>query len=432
MSSSTSLLLKLAEEISRNTSVIVEHLNRNDLPQPSFDADGPSHPIPEANEELSAARHALIEASKALHTLAVGPSETTRLFYFKDIYFVGAMQVLCHFNVPQQVPVHGEISMGELSTKTGLDKGLLARFLRMAAVNYYFTEPRPEFIAHTAWSKTLATDPKMRACVWFRHSEMMPSVAKLVEAVETYTSSPEAAEPRNTAFRLAFGDTFFDYKEKHQDHMVKFGQFVDAFASGIEADTAESFARAYTWETLPAGSLVVDVGGGIGHISTAVAQKHPLLRFQVQDFGDLAEESSLLRQSAGVSDRVQFCPHNFFDPQPETSREAAVYFLRNIMHNWPDMDCRRILKPIVEVMSPDSRLVVCDIVLPEPNTTPKTQEAQVRALDIVMLSMFNAKERSYEDWQDLFTSVDSRLRITAVIGRPKLGTESLIEARLMQ
>jgi hypothetical protein len=421
MPSSTPLLSKLAEEISRNTSIIVERLKSAGLPQPSFDADGPSHPIPEADEDLSAARHTLIEASKAVHTLAVGPSETTRLFYFEDIYLVGAMQVLCHFSVPQQVPLHGDIGMGELSAKTGLDKGLRARFLRLAAANYYFTEPRRGFIAHTAWFKTLATDPKMRACVWFRHSEMMPSVAKLVEAVETHTGSTDAAEPRNAAFSLAFRDTFFDYKEKHPDHMIKFGQFVDAFASGIEADTAESIARAYAWETLPAGSLVVDVGGGIGHISTAVAQKHAFLRFQVQDFGDLAEESSVLQQSAGVSDRVQFCPHSFFETQPETCRKAAVYFLRNIMHNWPDLYCRRILKPIVEAMGSDSRLLICDIVLPEPNTMPKTQESQVRALDIVMLSMFNAQERSYEDWQELFTSVDSRLRITALVGRPKLG-----------
>ncbi|KAH6841187.1 hypothetical protein B0I37DRAFT_449322 [Chaetomium sp. MPI-CAGE-AT-0009] len=197
MSSSNPLLSELAEEISRNTSIILEHLKSHDLPQPSFDPDGLSHPIPEENEELSAARHALIEASKE-----------------------------------------------------GLNKELLALLLRLAAVNYCFTEPRRGFVAHTAWSKTLATDPKMRACVWFRHSEMIPPVAKLVEAAEAYTGSPEAAEPRIAAYRLAFGDTFFDYKERHPGHMIKFGQFVDVFATGIEADMAESFARAYAWETL--------------------------------------------------------------------------------------------------------------------------------------------------------------------------------------
>jgi hypothetical protein len=422
------LLTQLAEEISRNTSVIVEHLKSNRLPQPSFDVDGPSHPIPDNDERLSEARHALIEATRALHVLAVGPAETTRLFHFNDIYFVGAMQVLCHCRVPQYVPLQGEINMPELASKAGLGEGLLARFLRMAATGYYFTEPRPGFISHTAWSKTLATDEKMRACVWFRHTEMMSSVTKLVDAVEKH---PGSAEPRDTAFTLAFGDTFFDYKEKYLDHMVKFGMFADAFASGIEADTAQSIARAYAWDGLPVDSLVVDVGGGIGHISAAVAREHAHLKFVIQDFGDLIEESRLLLQEKGVADRVQFHVHSFFDPQPETTRGAAVYFLRNIMHNWSDLYCRRILKPIIEAMGPDSRIVICDIILPEPNTMMKTRESIVRALDLTMLSMFNGKERSYDEWQELFISVDPRLRVTTVVGRPKMGTDSLIEARLV-
>lgn len=108
-----------------------------------------------------------------------------------------------------------------------------------------------------------------------------------------------------------------------------------------------------------------------------------------------------------------------------------MYFLRNILHNWSDLYCRRILKPIVEAMGPDSRIIICEIVLPQPNTVPKTQEAHVRILDLVMLSMFNAKERSYEDWQALFASVDGRLKITAVVGRPEMRRDCLIEARLV-
>jgi hypothetical protein len=83
-------------------------------------------------------------------------------------------------------------------------------------------------------------------------------------------------------------------------------------------------------------------------------------------------------------------------------------------------------------MEQNSRIIICDIVLPQPNTTPKTEEAQVRALDLIMLSMFNAKERSYEDWQNLLASVDDRLKITAVVGRPELRRDCLIEARMVQ
>ncbi|KAK3897615.1 O-methyltransferase-domain-containing protein, partial [Staphylotrichum tortipilum] len=393
-----------------------------------FAADGPSHPIPGGDEKLAAARHALIEATKALHALAVGPAETTRRFCVNEINLIGAIQVLCHFNVPQHVPLQESISIGELSAKTGLREDLLSRFVRMAAANYYFTEPRPGFIAHTAWSRTIATDEKMRSCVWFYYTELMPSVAKLVEAVVKF---PDSDELQETAFWLAFKDTFFNHKEKHQDHMVKFGLCMDGLAGGIGAEGVESIARAYKWENTPAKSLVVDVGGGIGHVSAAIAREHPHLRFQVQDSGHLTEASNLLLQASGVADRVQHVTHNFFDPQPASSQGAAIYFMRHIMHDWPDIYCQKILRHLVQAMGHDSRIIICDIVLPEPNTFLKTQESYVRALDLTMLSLCNAKERSYEDWQKLFASVSPRLKVTAVVGRPKMGRDSLIEARLV-
>ena len=39
----------------------------------------------------------------------------------------------------------------------------------------------------------------------------------------------------------------------------------------------------YGWEHLPEGSLVVDVGGGVGSQSLTLANHFPQLRFVVQD-----------------------------------------------------------------------------------------------------------------------------------------------------
>ncbi|KAK3334059.1 O-methyltransferase-domain-containing protein [Cercophora scortea] len=424
-------LSQLADEIASNAAILAEYIKANKLPQPSFDVEGPPQFIPTDDDKASAARAALIDASRALHTLAVGPKETTRYFCFNELYLLGAMQVLCHFRVPQNVPTEGGIAVSELALKTGLSESLLPRFLRMAAANFYFVEREPGVFAHTAWSKTLATDENMRACVWFRYAEMLPTVAKFVDMVEAY---PNSAEPQDTAFHLAFGDTFFGFKEKHPDNMLRFGQFIKAFSEGDAQDSAESVAHAYAWETLPEGSLVVDVGGGIGHVSAAIAQAHPHLRFQIQDFGDLADEAASFLRSRGVADRVQFRAHNFFDAQPAGEEGGVtIYFLRNIMHNWSDVYCRRILKPIVAAMGPESRLLVCDIILPgiEPNATyPKAQETFVRAVDLTMQAFMNARERAYEDWRQLFASVDGRLRITDVVGKPKLKRDGLIETRL--
>lgn len=428
MSPHTPRLAQLADEVSRNTTLLIDYLKLDDLPQPSFDPDGPLQPVPDSHVAASTARNRLIEATKELHTLAVGPRETTSFFCFNEVCLLAAMQVLCHFNVPQSVPQTGDISFQELASKTGLSETLLPRFLRMATSNYYFSEPRPGYIAHNPWSRLLATDEKMRACVWWRYSELMPTVAKFVDMIEKFPNSPE---PQDTAFHLVFGDTFFDHKEKNPENMLKFGQFVSGFSVGNMADSADAIAEAYPWDSLPSGSLVVDIGGGIGHISAAIAKAHPHLRVQVQDFEDLKENSSGLLESCGVADRVSFAAHNFFEPQPTATRDAAVFFMRNILHDWSDLYCRRILKPVIEAMGPDSRLIISDIVLPEPNTVPKIQEARVRALDLTMLSLFNAKERSYADWVELLASVDGRLKITSVVGKPKMKRDSLIEVKLV-
>ena len=53
----------------------------------------------------------------------------------------------------------------------------------------------------------------------------------------------------------------------------------------------------YTWGQLPGGSLIVDVGGGVGSQSLILAKHHPQLRFVVQD------REAVLRDAIEVSAR---------------------------------------------------------------------------------------------------------------------------------
>jgi hypothetical protein len=50
--------------------------------------------------------------------------------------------------------------------------------------------------------------------------------------------------------------------------------------------------------------------------------------------------------------------HDFFNPQPV--KNAAVYFLRGIVHNWSDTQARQILSHLREAAAPTSKLVIFD------------------------------------------------------------------------
>lgn len=51
----------------------------------------------------------------------------------------------------------------------------------------------------------------------------------------------------------------------------------------------------YDWSQLPAGSKIVDVGGGIGHVSLTIAKHYPHLRVVNQDLSQPIEISKAVR-----------------------------------------------------------------------------------------------------------------------------------------
>ena len=46
----------------------------------------------------------------------------------------------------------------------------------------------------------------------------------------------------------------------------------------------------YDWKSLPEGSVVVDVGGGIGVVTRVLAKAHPHLKFIIQDQLEVIED----------------------------------------------------------------------------------------------------------------------------------------------
>lgn len=54
--------------------------------------------------------------------------------------------------------------------------------------------------------------------------------------------------------------------------------------------------------------------------------------------------------------------HDFFTPQPV--RNASVFLLRVVLHDWPDAFAQKILLRLREAATPSSRLLIADFILP--------------------------------------------------------------------
>ncbi len=109
----------------------------------------------------------------------------------------------------------------------------------------------------------------------------------------------------------------------------------------------------FPWDKLPADSVIVDVGGGIGSVSVQLAEAYPHLRFIVQDREQtLALAPKILgatHKDLLDSGRVLFQAQDFFAAQPASYElpgvgkvdNVAVFLVVRIMHNYLDEDCKK-------------------------------------------------------------------------------------------
>ncbi|KAL8949400.1 MAG: hypothetical protein Q9222_004483 [Ikaeria aurantiellina] len=179
------------------------------------------------------------------------------------------------------------------------------------------------------------------------------------------------------------------------------------------------FSTDYLVQPFPLGSsgkvTVVDIGGGLGHASQALARHYPSINCIVQDSPAVTMQGQE-ELPGDLQGRVSFQAHDFFQTQPVQG--ADVYLLRLVLHDWSDKYSKMIIRALIPALGPKARIVVNDRVVPKQGEAPYLQEREARDYDMYMLAFQNAKERTIDEWTALFTEVDARFRLGGVSQPP--------------
>ena len=109
---------------------------------------------------------------------------------------------------------------------------------------------------------------------------------------------------------------------------------------------------------------VVDVGGSHGFVAIELARRLPDLNFVVQDLPEVVV-AGVKAVPKDVEEQIAFMPHDFFQVQPV--KNADMYFLRWILHDWSDKYCVQILKCLVPAMKSGARMLINEVCVPETN-----------------------------------------------------------------
>ncbi|KAK5205493.1 hypothetical protein LTR41_008947 [Exophiala xenobiotica] len=412
------------ETLNSSTAAILEYLKGDDVRSTKLLDELESTP-----DHIKKAKTSIFESTTAIQQLVTSPVEYHQQLLIHYQY-IACIRWLCRFEVPTIVPEHGSMTYHEIARKASVPESQLRRICRMARTSGLFEEVDEDTLAHSTLSKQLRQGSSFLDAMMFLTEMSSRSASKMVERTERF--GPTSAK-NETAFNIAF-DTdlpFYGYLSQNPALGARFAGTMRFLGAGQEFHL-DHLINGYNWAVL-GEARIVDVGGSQGHASIALASKFPRLRFIVQDLPDVVERAKKTLLShplePSVASRLTFEAHNFFHPQPHSSRGADVFFARLIFSNYDDEEAVTILNNLVSAMGRNSRLIIMSAVLPEPGTVSLREEALERATDLGKLQLLNGKERDLRDWKMLFEQVPTKLMLKAMT-KPVGSTLSILEIML--
>lgn len=252
-------------------------------------------------------------------------------------------------------------------------------------------------------------------------TDVYPAIAAMPKyfASHGYTSPSDATDaPMNVGF--GHKGSWFDYLAVPGNERIAAVFNTAMSLQRSNADAAWSVSGYPALERLKIEDedrvVFADIGGGIGHQLVKFSAQFPDLKGKLL----LEDLPSVVESATSLPANITKIGHSFFDPQPDSARGAKAYYMRTILHDWPQKQAQVILENLKDAMSDDSVVLVHESVLPEEGFT-----AIDAKLDWHMMSV-GALERTEKQWHELADSAG--LKVNGVWWEEgDLGRKALIE-----
>jgi O-methyltransferase domain len=287
-------------------------------------------------------------------------------------------------------------SIDEIAAKTGAHSPSLYRVMRLLASMGVFKEQPPRHFALTQAGELLKSDAPGTQ----RYFAMMFGDEWTTRAYEHFT---DILRDGGDGITKAYGKHVFDVLADHPDQLATFQA---AMTSGSTM-AGRAITEAYDFSSI---TRLADVGGGHGALLAAILNRYPDMQGVLFDREEIVARVPENR-FAGMKGRVAIEAGSFFEHVPQG---CDAFIMKHIIHDWGDEQCRTILRLMREALPSHGRVLVCDMVVSnDPGPTP------AKMLDIEMLVMtVGGKERTKEEFRDLFASAGLRLSRIVPTARP--------------
>ncbi|MCB9845569.1 MAG: methyltransferase [Phycisphaeraceae bacterium] len=142
---------------------------------------------------------------------------------------------------------------------------------------------------------------------------------------------------------------------------------------------------------------IVDVGGGHGQLLAAILHAAPSARGVLFDLPHALQGARDLMLRESIAHRCDVVAGDFFEAVPPA---ADAYVIKSVLHDWNDDRCVSILRTCREAMTPVSRLLIVEQVLPDVFRDDPIHRSLARS-DLTMLIAHGAGERTQAQFRAL-------------------------------
>ncbi len=161
---------------------------------------------------------------------------------------------------------------------------------------------------------------------------------------------------------------------------------------------------------------ILDVGGGSGVFSIALAQRYPEKRCTVMDLPTMCQMASEYIAEAAVTERVDTRSVDMFrDTWP--SGHDGIFF-SNVFHDWSFETCAELAANAFTALPGGGQILLHEMLLDESGTAPRT----AAAFSILMLGGTRGQQFTFSELQTLLAGAG----FTDISAAPSYGYHSLV------
>lgn len=270
----------------------------------------------------------------------------------------------------------GPKSAAELATATDMNADSVFRVMRMLAMVGAFEHKSDGRFANTPVSETLLSDVP--------GSLRYGAIAEMGEVhYEAWGNIMHSMKTGEIAFDSKFSKNVWQYFETDPEKAQNFNRYM----ANNSAMVSQAIIGAYDFSSC--GKLI-DVGGGLGGLITAILQANPNLEGAVFDAPSVVANSRHFLDDAGVGGRCETIGGDFFEAVPAG---FDTYMMRWIIHDWNDELSIKIFKNIRQVIPPNGKLLLFEAVVPD-----SSEPHFSKFMDLIMLTMTGGRERTAAEY----------------------------------